>query len=257
MSGGLASAQPSIPPQRGPDDTLATSHRSGPRTRLSAGQPGDTRLAGSTSSDASWDHAVQAFDASVAGPETARHEGHGFRAAPDRAHDRPAVPPRTKVWRNCRSERLSRRDVFLVRVVSSAPPTTTPSCDDALEWLGVERQTLSEPTDDRADASNHTGKAGPDGDVASWHGLAWRAVVPDPCLRSRVAKGALGWPSPTTPVHIERRTMVTIILMQTSTPSLAADFDNAVFQASRECRVGPLAGHVSGRGRTFGIDEAL
>ena len=49
----------------------------------------------------------------------------------------------------------------------------------------------------------------------------------------RVSKGAWGWAGAYgTNVHIEpQEKMVTIILMQTSTPALQRDFENAVFQA--------------------------
>jgi CubicO group peptidase (beta-lactamase class C family) len=48
-----------------------------------------------------------------------------------------------------------------------------------------------------------------------------------------VSKGAWGWAGAYgTNVHIEpQEKMVTIILMQTSTPALQRDFENAVFQA--------------------------
>ena len=59
-------------------------------------------------------------------------------------------------------------------------------------------------------------------------------VVDDPVAADRrVSKGAWGWAGAYgTNVHIEPATgMVTIILMQTSTPALQRDFENAVAQA--------------------------
>jgi CubicO group peptidase (beta-lactamase class C family) len=59
-------------------------------------------------------------------------------------------------------------------------------------------------------------------------------VVEDPVAADRrVSKGAWGWAGAYgTNVHIEpQEKMVTIILMQTSTPALQRDFENAVFQA--------------------------
>jgi CubicO group peptidase (beta-lactamase class C family) len=59
-------------------------------------------------------------------------------------------------------------------------------------------------------------------------------VVGDPVAADRrVSKGAWGWAGAYgTNVHIEpQERMITIILMQTSTPALQRDFENAVFQA--------------------------
>ena len=59
-------------------------------------------------------------------------------------------------------------------------------------------------------------------------------VVDDPVAADRrVSKGAWGWAGAYgTNVHIEPATgTVTIILMQTSTPALQRDFENAVAQA--------------------------
>ena len=59
-------------------------------------------------------------------------------------------------------------------------------------------------------------------------------VVEDPIAADlRVSKGAWGWAGAYgTNVHIEpQEKMVQIIMMQTSTPSLQRDFENAVAQA--------------------------
>jgi CubicO group peptidase (beta-lactamase class C family) len=59
-------------------------------------------------------------------------------------------------------------------------------------------------------------------------------VVGDPVAADRrVSRGAWGWAGAYgTNVHIEpQERMITIILMQTSTPALQRDFENAVFQA--------------------------
>jgi CubicO group peptidase (beta-lactamase class C family) len=86
-------------------------------------------------------------------------------------------------------------------------------------------------------ASNHTGEM-----AGGQMGMSPRAigfglgvqVVGDPVAADRrVSKGAWGWAGAYgTNVHIEpQEKMVTIILMQTSTPALQRDFENAVFQA--------------------------
>ena len=59
-------------------------------------------------------------------------------------------------------------------------------------------------------------------------------VVGDPVAADRrVSKGAWGWAGAYgTNVHIEpAEDMVTIVLMQTSTPALQRDFENAVAQS--------------------------
>jgi CubicO group peptidase (beta-lactamase class C family) len=59
-------------------------------------------------------------------------------------------------------------------------------------------------------------------------------VVEDPVAAGmRVSKGAWGWAGAYgTNVQVEpAEQMVTIVMMQTSTPALQRDFENAVFQA--------------------------
>lgn len=72
-------------------------------------------------------------------------------------------------------------------------------------------------------------------------------VVDDPVAADRrVSKGAWGWAGAYgTNVHIEpQEKMVTIILMQTSTPGLQRDVENAVFQAIVKSRACPLTGRT-------------
>ena len=79
-------------------------------------------------------------------------------------------------------------------------------------------------------------------------GLGVQVVEDSVAADRRVSKGAWGWAGAYgTNVHIEpQEKMVTIILMQTSTPALQRDFENAVFQALIPC---PVAGR-SVRNRT-------
>jgi len=86
-------------------------------------------------------------------------------------------------------------------------------------------------------ASNHTGDLAGGQMGMSPRGIGFGLgvqVVEDPVAADRrVSKGAWGWAGAYgTNVHIEpQEKMVTIILMQTSTPALQRDFENAVFQA--------------------------
>ena len=86
-------------------------------------------------------------------------------------------------------------------------------------------------------ASNHTGDMAGGQMGMSPRGIGFGLgvqVVEDPVAADRrVSKGAWGWAGAYgTNVHIEpQEKMVTIILMQTSTPALQRDFENAVFQA--------------------------
>jgi CubicO group peptidase (beta-lactamase class C family) len=86
-------------------------------------------------------------------------------------------------------------------------------------------------------ASNHTGDMGGGQMGMSPRGIGFGLgvqVVDDPVAADRrVSKGAWGWAGAFgTNVHIEPATgMVTIVLMQTSTPALQRDFENAVAQA--------------------------
>jgi CubicO group peptidase (beta-lactamase class C family) len=86
-------------------------------------------------------------------------------------------------------------------------------------------------------ASNHTGEMAGGQMGMSPRGIGFGLgvqVVGDPVAADRrVSKGAWGWAGAYgTNVHIEpAEKMVTIILMQTSTPALQRDFENAVFQA--------------------------
>ena len=86
-------------------------------------------------------------------------------------------------------------------------------------------------------ASNHTGDMAGGQVGMSPRGIGFGLgvqVVDDPVAADRrVSKGAWGWAGAYgTNVHIEPATgMVTIILMQTSTPALQRDFENAVAQA--------------------------
>jgi CubicO group peptidase (beta-lactamase class C family) len=86
-------------------------------------------------------------------------------------------------------------------------------------------------------ASNHTGDMAGGQMGMSPRGIGFGLgvqVVDDPIAADRrVSKGAWGWAGAYgTNVHIEPATaMVTIILMQTSTPALQRDFENAVAQA--------------------------
>jgi CubicO group peptidase (beta-lactamase class C family) len=86
-------------------------------------------------------------------------------------------------------------------------------------------------------ASNHTGEMAGGQFGMSPRGIGFGLgvqVVEDPVAADRrVSKGAWGWAGAYgTNVHIEPiEKMVTIILMQTSTPQLQRDFENAVFQA--------------------------
>ena len=86
-------------------------------------------------------------------------------------------------------------------------------------------------------ASNHTGDMAGGQMGMSPRGIGFGLgvqVVEDPVAADRrVSKGAWGWAGAYgTNVHIEpMEKMVTIILMQTSTPALQRDFENAVFQA--------------------------
>ena len=86
-------------------------------------------------------------------------------------------------------------------------------------------------------ASNHTGEMAGGQMGMSPRGIGFGLgvqVVDDPVAADRrVSKGAWGWARAYgTNVHIEpQEKMVTIILMQTSTPALQRDFENAVFQA--------------------------
>jgi CubicO group peptidase (beta-lactamase class C family) len=86
-------------------------------------------------------------------------------------------------------------------------------------------------------ASNHTGEMAGGQMGMSPRGIGFGLgvqVVEDPVAADRrVSKGAWGWAGAYgTNVHIEpQEKMVTIILMQTSTPALQRDFENAVFQA--------------------------
>lgn len=86
-------------------------------------------------------------------------------------------------------------------------------------------------------ASNHTGDMAGGQMGMSPRGVGFGLgvqVVDDPVAADRrVSKGAWGWAGAYgTNVHIEPATgMVTIILMQTSTPALQRDFENAVAQA--------------------------
>ena len=86
-------------------------------------------------------------------------------------------------------------------------------------------------------ASNHTGDMAGGQMGMSPRGIGFGLgvqVVEDPVAADRrVSKGAWGWAGAYgTNVHIEPAAgMVTIILMQTSTPALQRDFENAVAQA--------------------------
>ena len=86
-------------------------------------------------------------------------------------------------------------------------------------------------------ASNHLGEMAGGQMGMSPRGIGFGLgvqVVGDPVAADRrVSKGAWGWAGAYgTNVHIEpQEKMVTIILMQTSTPALQRDFENAVFQA--------------------------
>jgi CubicO group peptidase (beta-lactamase class C family) len=86
-------------------------------------------------------------------------------------------------------------------------------------------------------ASNHTGEMAGGQMGMSSRGIGFGLgvqVVGDPVAADRrVSKGAWGWAGAYgTNVHIEpQEKMVTIIFMQTSTPALQRDFENAVFQA--------------------------
>ena len=86
-------------------------------------------------------------------------------------------------------------------------------------------------------ASNHTGDMAGGQVGMSPHGIGFGLgvqVVEDPVAADRrVSKGAWGWAGAYgTNVHVEpTEDMVTIILMQTSTPALQRDFENAVAQA--------------------------
>jgi CubicO group peptidase (beta-lactamase class C family) len=86
-------------------------------------------------------------------------------------------------------------------------------------------------------ASNHTGDMAGGQVGMSPRGIGFGLgvqVVDDPVAADRrVSKGAWGWAGAYgTNVHMEPATgMVTIILMQTSTPALQRDFENAVAQA--------------------------
>jgi CubicO group peptidase (beta-lactamase class C family) len=86
-------------------------------------------------------------------------------------------------------------------------------------------------------ASNHTGDLAGGQMGMSPRGIGFGLgvqVVEDPVAADRrVTKGAWGWAGAYgTNVHIEPAAgMVTIILMQTSTPALQRDFENAVAQA--------------------------
>jgi CubicO group peptidase (beta-lactamase class C family) len=86
-------------------------------------------------------------------------------------------------------------------------------------------------------SSNHTGEMAGGQMGMSPHGIGFGLgvqVVDDPVAADRrVSKGAWGWAGAYgTNVHIEpQERMVTIILMQTSTPALQRDFETAVFQA--------------------------
>lgn len=86
-------------------------------------------------------------------------------------------------------------------------------------------------------ASNHTGDLAGGQTGMSPRGIGFGLgvqVVEDPVAADRrVTKGAWGWAGAYgTNVHIEPAAgMVTIILMQTSTPALQRDFENAVAQA--------------------------
>jgi CubicO group peptidase (beta-lactamase class C family) len=86
-------------------------------------------------------------------------------------------------------------------------------------------------------SSNHTGEMAGGQMGMSPRGIGFGLgvqVVEDPVAADRrVSKGAWGWAGAYgTNVHIEpQEKMVTIILMQTSTPALQRDFENAVFQA--------------------------
>ena len=86
-------------------------------------------------------------------------------------------------------------------------------------------------------ASNHTGEMAGGQMGMSPRGIGFGLgvqVVGDPVAADRrVSKGAWGWAGAYgTNVHIEpQEKMVTIIFMQTSTPALQRDFEQAVFQA--------------------------
>jgi CubicO group peptidase (beta-lactamase class C family) len=86
-------------------------------------------------------------------------------------------------------------------------------------------------------ASNHTGEMAGGQMGMSPRGVGFGLgvqVVADPVAADRrVSKGAWGWAGAYgTNVHIEpQEKMVTIVFMQTSTPALQRDFENAVFQA--------------------------
>jgi CubicO group peptidase (beta-lactamase class C family) len=86
-------------------------------------------------------------------------------------------------------------------------------------------------------ASNHTGDMAGGQMGMSPRGIGFGLgvqVVEDPVAADRrVSKGAWGWAGAYgTSVHIEPAAgMVTIVLMQTSTPALQRDFENAVAQA--------------------------
>jgi CubicO group peptidase (beta-lactamase class C family) len=86
-------------------------------------------------------------------------------------------------------------------------------------------------------ASNHTGELAGGQMGMSPRGIGFGLgvqVVHDPVAADRrVSKGAWGWAGAYgTNVHIEpQEKMVTIILMQTATPALQRDFENAVAQA--------------------------
>ena len=86
-------------------------------------------------------------------------------------------------------------------------------------------------------ASNHTGEMAGGQMGMSPRGIGFGLgvqVVDDPVAADRrVSKGAWGWAGAYgTNIHIEpQEKMITIIFMQTSTPALQRDFENAVFQA--------------------------
>ena len=85
--------------------------------------------------------------------------------------------------------------------------------------------------------ANHTGEMAGGQMGMSPRGIGFGLgvqVVEDPVAADRrVSKGAWGWAGAYgTNVHIEpQEKMVTIVFMQTSTPALQRDFENAVFQA--------------------------
>ena len=137
-----------------------------------------------------------------------------------------------------RSERLEQRHVLLRRRRDGKHCRGLRAVrGDARQRRRVERATIPGPRTIELMASNHTGDMAGGQIGMSPRGIGFGLgvqVVDDPVAADRrVSKGAWGWAGAYgTNVHIEPATgMVTIILMQTSTPALQRDFENAVAQA--------------------------